>query len=237
VTASADGRELQATPGSPGGGPVPAIRSRAVAFPRRLLNEGEEVILDLRPHWAFFLGRALVLLLAVAGLIAVAALGANDIVLLIVGVVVLAALVRLVARYVVWTTSEFVVTTDRLILRSGIVSKRGIEIPLERVNTIFFNQRLRERLLRYGDLVVESGGERGRQVISDVPHPERVQSVIHGAMEDEEDSREVLDERPAARNDRESVLDQIDRLDQLRQRGVISQAEFETKKAQLLERL
>jgi uncharacterized membrane protein YdbT with pleckstrin-like domain len=207
-----------------------------VAFPRRLLNEGEEVILDLRPHWAFFLGRAAVLLLAVVALIVAAALGAHDLVLLALGVVVLVALARLVTRYLRWTTSEFVVTTDRLILRSGIVSKRGIEIPLERVNTVFFHQRFGERLLRYGDLVVESGGERGRQVISDVPHPERVQSVIHGAMEDEEDGRDRTVSAPVA-TDRESVLDQIDRLDQLRQRGVISQAEFETKKAQLLERL
>jgi uncharacterized membrane protein YdbT with pleckstrin-like domain len=206
-----------------------------VAFPRRLLNEGEEVVLDLRPHWAFFLGRAAVLLLSVVALVVAAALGAHDIVKLALGVVVLIALARLVARYLKWTTSEFVVTSDRLILRSGIVSKRGIEIPLERVNTVFFNQRLGERLLRYGDLVIESGGERGRQVISDVPHPERVQSVIHGAMEDEEDVRDGV--RPAPTNDRESVLDQIDRLDQLRQRGVLSQAEFETKKAQLLERL
>ena len=207
-----------------------------MAFPRRLLNEGEEVILDLRPHWAFFLGRVAVLLLAVVALIVAAALGAHDLVLLALGVVVLVALARLVTRYLRWTTSEFVVTTDRLILRSGIVSKRGIEIPLERVNTVFFHQRFGERLLRYGDLVVESGGERGRQVISDVPHPERVQSVIHGAMEDEEDGRDRTVSAPVA-TDRESVLDQIDRLDQLRQRGVISQAEFETKKAQLLERL
>jgi uncharacterized membrane protein YdbT with pleckstrin-like domain len=212
-----------------------------VAFPRRLLNEGEEVLLDLRPHWSFFLGRAALLLLAVAALIAVAVAGIADWLLLVVGVLVLVALARLVARYTVWTTSEFVVTTDRLILRSGVVSKRGIEIPLERVNTVFFSQRLRERLLRYGDLVVESGGERGRQVIADVPHPERVQSVIHGAMEDEEDVRDGgradRTTTSAVPAERESVLDQIDRLDQLRQRGVISQVEFDTKKAQLLERL
>jgi uncharacterized membrane protein YdbT with pleckstrin-like domain len=208
-----------------------------VAFPRRLLNEGEEVLLDLRPHWAFFLGRAAVLVLTVAALVAAAALGAHDLVLLALGVVVLVALARLVARYARWTTSEFVVTTDRLVLRSGVVSKRGIEIPLERVNTVFFSQRLTERLLGYGDLVVESGGERGRQVISDVPHPERVQSVIHGAMEDEEDAREGRSPRAAPAPDQVSVLDQIDRLDELRQRGVISQAEFDTKKAQLLERL
>jgi uncharacterized membrane protein YdbT with pleckstrin-like domain len=210
-----------------------------VAFPRRLLNEGEEVILDLRPHWSFFVARGLVLLVAAAALVAVTVSIDNDIVRLLVGVLVLVALVRLVAHYAVWTTSEFVVTSDRLILRSGVVSKRGIEIPLERVNTVFFSQRLRERLLRYGDLVVESGGERGRQVISDVPHPERVQAVIHAAMENEEDGREggFGDRTTAGPADRESVLDQIDRLDQLRQRGVISQTEFETKKAQLLERL
>ena len=213
-----------------------------MAFPRRLLNEGEEVILDLRPHWSFFLWRSLVLLLSVAALIVVAVAvhdDLGDIARLVVGALVIVALVRLVVRYAVWTTSEFVVTTDRLIPRSGVVSKRGIEIPLERVNTVFFSQRLRERLLRYGDLVVESGGERGRQVISDVPSPERVQAVIHGAMEDEEDVRDgrPSDRTTATPTDRDSVLDQIDRLDQMRQRGVISDAEFEAKKAQLLERL
>jgi len=206
-----------------------------VAFPRKLLNEHEEVILDLRPHWSYFLGRALVLLLAVVSFVAVAVSIENDVLPWVLGLLVLIALGRLVLHYASWTTTEFVVTTDRLILRAGIVSKKGMEIPLERVNTVFFSQKLRERIFGFGDLVIESGGERGQQVINDVPHPERVQSVIHGAMENEEDARDVG--RPAPAGDRESVLDQIDRLDQLRQRGVISQAEFETKKAQLLERL
>jgi uncharacterized membrane protein YdbT with pleckstrin-like domain len=206
-----------------------------VAFPRKLLNEGEQVILDLRPHWSYFLGHAAVLLLALIAFVAVAVAISHDVLTLGVGAVVLIALAWLVARYLSWTTTEFVVTSDRLILRSGVVSKRGMEIPLERVNTVFFSQKLRERLFGFGDLVVESGGERGQQVINNVPHPERVQSVIHGAMENEEDVRDGV--RPAAAPDRESVLDQIDRLDQLRQRGVISQAEFDTKKAQLLERL
>ncbi len=212
-----------------------------MAFPRRLLNENEDVLLDLRPHWSYFLGRALVLLLAVVAFVAVAVSIENDVLPWVLGVLVLIALGRLVLHYASWTTTEFVVTTDRLILRAGIVSKTGMEIPLERVNTVFFSQKLRERIFGFGDLVIESGGERGQQVINDIPHPERVQSVIHGAMEDEEDIRDGgrVDRTTvtAAGGDRESVLDQIDRLDQLRQRGVISQVEFETKKAQLLERL
>jgi uncharacterized membrane protein YdbT with pleckstrin-like domain len=211
-----------------------------VAFPRRLLHEDEDILLDLRPHWWFFAGPAAVLLVAVAGLIALAVVGVPDWALLAGGALVLVALAWVVGRFARWTTTEFVVTSDRLILRSGVVSKRGIEIPLERVNTVFFSQRLGERLLRLGDLVVESGGERGRQVISDVPDPERVQSVIHAAMEEDEDHADPGRRASAGSgegSDRESVLDQLDRLDQLRQRGVISQAEFEAKKAQLLERL
>jgi uncharacterized membrane protein YdbT with pleckstrin-like domain len=213
-----------------------------VAFPRKLLHENEEVVLDLRPHWSYFLGRGLVLLLAVAAFVAVAVSIDNDVLPWILGVLVLVALGRLVMRYLSWTTTEFVVTSDRLILRAGIISKKGMEIPLDRVNTVFFSQKLRERLLGFGDLIIESGGERGQQVIDNVSHPEQVQSVIHAAMETEQDQREGAryadrTAATAAPADRESVLDQIDRLDQLRQRGVISQAEFETKKAQLLERL
>jgi uncharacterized membrane protein YdbT with pleckstrin-like domain len=213
-----------------------------VAFPRKLLHENEEVILDLRPHWFYFLGRALVLLAAVVAFVVVAVSIENDAVSWVVGVLVLAALARVVMRYLSWTTTEFVVTTDRLILRAGIIGKKGMEIPLDRVNTVFFSQKLRERLFGFGDLIIESGGERGQQVINNVSRPEQVQSVIHSAMENEQDQREGARyaDRTAATagpTDRESVLDQIDRLDQMRQRGVISQAEFETKKAQLLERL
>jgi uncharacterized membrane protein YdbT with pleckstrin-like domain len=213
-----------------------------VAFPRKLLHENEEVVLDLRPHWSYFLVSALMLALAVAAFVAVAVAIENDVVSWLVGAVVLFFLFRLVQRYAQWVTTEFVVTSDRLILRAGIIGKKGMEIPLDRVNTVFFSQKLRERLFGFGDLIIESGGERGQQVINNVSRPEQVQSVIHTAMEEEQDQREgarYADRTAAttAPTDRESVLDQIDRLDQLRQRGVISQAEFETKKAQLLERL
>ncbi len=212
----------------------------AVPFPRRLLNEDEEVLLDLRPHWSYFGGPALTLLVAVALLVAVSVF--TDLLWLVwaAAALVLLALVRLVVRYAKWSTTEFVATTDRLVLRSGVLAKKGIEIPLDRVNTVFTNQRIWERMLGCGDLVVESGGEEGRQVISNVPGPAHVRNVISQAREQDQrrDSGwgrpEAAAPPPSAET---SVLDQLDRLDQLRQRGVLSQAEFDTKKAQLLERM
>ena len=86
-----------------------------------------------------------------------------------------------------------------------------------------------------GDLVIESAGEHGQTTFEDIPKPSTVQNEIYRqieAMKDRDASR------VAAGGSRElSVPEQIDQLDQLRQRGVISQAEFEQKKAQLLQRM
>ena len=89
----------------------------------------------------------------------------------------------LVIRYSKWLTTHFVITNLRIIFRSGLVSKRGIEIPLDRVNTVHFHQGLMERIVGAGDLLIESGGESGQQRFTDIRQPDRVQRVIHAEMD------------------------------------------------------
>ena len=86
-------------------------------------------------------------------------------------------------RYARWITTNFVVTSDRLVYRSGLIAKQGIEIPLERVNTVFFNQGVFERMLGAGDLSIESGGETGKQNFRDIRRPSAVQNEIYKQME------------------------------------------------------
>jgi uncharacterized membrane protein YdbT with pleckstrin-like domain len=199
-------------------------------FPRKFLNEGEEIVLDLRPHWSFFAGPVAAL---VAGL--VLAIIAHSVRYLNVAVLALAAvaLVWCIGRYARWATTNFVVTNDRLIYRHGVFAKRGQEIPLERLNDVSFRRSVIMRIVGAGDLLIESGGERGQQPFNHIAHPERVQNIIHQAIE----NAQVRDsDRQAGRREL-SPLEQLEKLDELRQRGVISQAEFEAKKAQLLDRL
>jgi uncharacterized membrane protein YdbT with pleckstrin-like domain len=203
-----------------------------VAFPRKLLNEAEEVVLDLRPHWWFFAGPAALLALMLVLLVVVAASSLPGALLLAVAGVAVAALAWFAGRYSRWATTNFVVTTDRLIYRSGVLSKRGIEIPLERVNTVFSSQTLFERLLRSGDLVIESAGEQGRQAFTDIPRPRLVQNEIYRQIEDNQNR--MFGGRQQRADD---PIDQLDRLDDLRRRGVISEAEFAAKKARLLDRM
>jgi uncharacterized membrane protein YdbT with pleckstrin-like domain len=215
-----------------------------VAFPTKLLNENEELVLDLRPHWWFFAGPASLLALALVILIWVAAAGIDWLVY-IVAFVAVVTLFWFIGRFARWGTINFVVTSDRIIYRSGVIAKQGIEIPLERVNTIFSHQGIIERLLRSGDLVIESGGERGRQTFADIRNPLEVQSEIYRQIEDNQNrmyggmrSRNIAERSSqAAEQSQPDVLQQLEKLDELRRRGVLTEAEFQTKKAELLDRM
>ena len=210
-------------------------------FPRKLLNDNEEVALDLHPHWWFFAPPLFALLCAVV-LGALLAFGTDVSWLQVpVGVLILACLLWFAVRYARWVTTNFVVTSDRLIYRHGVLAKHGIEIPLERVNTVFFRQSIFERMVGSGDLVIESAGEMGRQAFSNVRNPSAVQNEIYRQMEDNENrkfDRVAASMSSAGGDEREaSIPAQIRELDELRKQGVLSEEEFAAKKKQLLERM
>ncbi|HEY9558479.1 MAG TPA: PH domain-containing protein [Acidimicrobiales bacterium] len=208
-------------------------------FSRKLLNEGEDIVLDLHPHWWFF-AKSLAALVAtsILGLYVLFGWdGAPGWAEAIVGVLVLATLLWFGLAYARWVTTNFVITTDRLIYRHGVLSKHGIEIPLDRVNTVFFSQSIFERMVGSGDLTIESAGEMGRQAFSNVRKPSAVQNEIYKQMEANENRKF---DRVGANNPNlgaASIPAQIEQLDDLRQRGLISEAEFQTKKAELLGRM
>ncbi len=215
----------------------------AVAFPRKLLNDGEACVVDLRPHWWFLAEPTGALVGAILIGLAVINEGGEgtawDVAEIAAAGLVLFCLGWFVTRYLRWVTTNFVVTTDRLIYRSGVIAKQGIEIPLERVNTVFFNQTMFERMLGAGDLRIESGGETGSQSFADIRKPSLVQNEIYRQMESNENRKfdRIGAGRGGADRSGASIPDQIEALDELRKRGVISEHEFATKKAQLLERM
>ena len=139
-------------------------------------------------------------------------------------------------------------TDRRVISRSGIVSKRGTEIPLERINNIDFHQRIWERVIGAGDLDIESAGKDGQSHFDNVRHPDMVQQEIYRQMEVNArrqacwSRRRGARPRPGARRRRSpcttpDVADQIAKLATLRDQGRITPEEYEAKKAELLERM
>jgi hypothetical protein len=260
-----------------------------VTFPRRLLTEGEEVVVELRPHWAF-LGWPLVATLAAAALavaldVAFSPLPATvgDVLL---GVVAVAAL-WLAGRALRWISTSLVLTSTRIVERSGVLGRRALEIRLDRINELSYHQSLGARLVRSGELMVETGGESGDIIFDHVPRPPAFQSLVTEQISALRDGRRVhygsapgpdsagalysadtpptgapvvpRDHPPpgaqsggplppasppagsppsaAAPGTGPTVADRLIQLGELRRRGIVSAAEFEAKKAQLLEQL
>jgi uncharacterized membrane protein YdbT with pleckstrin-like domain len=130
------------------------------------------------------------IVVVVAALVAVAAIpsGANAAVerLALGAAAILALMLWLMVPVLRWRTTTYELTSRRLRMRTGIVTRHGRDIPLARINDVSFDKGLLDRLLGCGRLVVESAGEHGQIVLTEIPHVEMVHSTLFRLVEDEQ---------------------------------------------------
>jgi uncharacterized membrane protein YdbT with pleckstrin-like domain len=204
-----------------------------MSFPRRQLYDGEEVVMDLRPHWSFLSGPVLaavaVLVLAVGTLAVFPSAPAP--VLVAVLLLLAVAMAWFAGRYARWASTSFVLTNSRLVYRTGVLSRHGREIPLDRLNDISVHRTILDRLVGSGSLFVESAGQMGREGFIGFPQCVAIQKAIHRQLEQSRLGRAEHDKG----RDTLSVPEQIEKLDELYRRGVISWGEFAREKARVLD--
>jgi uncharacterized membrane protein YdbT with pleckstrin-like domain len=225
------------------------VTGRTIArmpYPRRLLHDDEHLDLDLQPHWWFFarqIGASIPLLIVVVVILAATSDSLRSVLFAIWGVATLIWAGWLGIKYLDWRFTHFVVTDQRVVFRTGVLAKRGVEIPLNRINNINFRQGIWERVIGAGDLEIESAGKDGQSVFEAVRHPDAVQHEIYDMIAKDEQRRASwaapgAPGAPGAVPGADtSVPHQLEQLAALRDRGVITQAEFDAKKAELLGRM
>jgi uncharacterized membrane protein YdbT with pleckstrin-like domain len=163
-----------------------------VGFPDSILTSDEQVVIHLHPHWKKLIPPVFWLVLVLAAFVAAAVLWSGT-VLLVLGVVGLVLLVWLALwPWLEWRTTHYVFTTERVLLREGVLARHGRDIPLGRINDVSFSHSLFERMLGSGTMTIESAGERGQVVLADLPRVEHTQSVLYELVE--ADQRRQVDE-------------------------------------------
>jgi uncharacterized membrane protein YdbT with pleckstrin-like domain len=220
-------------------------------FPRKLLVPNEELVLEIRPHWIALVMPAIVTILVVVGYAFAISYAPDDgsgrsaVVWGATAVALFLLILFPIRRLTAWATSWFVVTSDRVIHREGWIAKRSMEIPLEAINDVRFHQGVFERMIGAGDLIISSASEFGREVFVDIRNPEEVQRTIYHQGElNQQRMYQGRDERsphpaprattPAASPAAPSTTGELERLAELRDRGVLTEAEFQTQKKKIL---
>jgi|SRR5579875_140508 uncharacterized membrane protein YdbT with pleckstrin-like domain len=198
----------------------------------KLLNPGEVVEADLRPHWKFLAKPATAVVVSAGGSLFALAEGVPRWARLALAAVVVLCLAWLAGRWLRWRATTFVVTNQRLVVRKGVLARTGREIVLDRLTDITCRQGLLDRLVGCGDVLVESPGRDSPEVFWDLPRPQEVQSLISRLLSERAGAPGRL---PASSEP--TVADQLAQLAELRRRGVISRREFAAKKAELLSRM
>lgn len=200
-----------------------------MAWPEDALSNDEEIISSFRPHWKLLIIPALWFVLFAVG-IGVAAAYLNW-----VGWIVALAFVGLIVWLVVrplvdWYWTRYVLTTERLITRTGLIAKHGVEIPLENITNVNFSQTVIERLLGAGDLLIESAGTTGQSKFTDIPHPDEFQSLLYKVRE-----RRSMDLSGKTPTPAQDPAEAIRSLKQLHDDGLVTDEEYERKRRELLE--
>jgi uncharacterized membrane protein YdbT with pleckstrin-like domain len=163
-----------------------------VAFPEDVLTADERVALHLHPHWKALIRPVFVLVLAVAavvvGWILLPSGTAGMVGLYAIAALALVLVVWLALwPFLVWRTTHYVFTDERVLLQRGVFSRDRRDIPLGRVNDHSMSQTLMERVLGCGTLTIESAGERGQSVLTDIPRVQRVQTTLYELVETDRD--------------------------------------------------
>jgi membrane protein YdbS with pleckstrin-like domain len=156
------------------------------------LSEGERFVLRLHPHWKTLLRPFFLLAVIVAAAVALLVLlptGHNLAVARIaIGVLALVAAVIWVGIPLLrWKTTSYELTTRRLRLRAGILTRTGRDFPLVRISDVSFSHGPIDRLVGAGRLVVESAGEHGQLVLNEIPQVEQVQATLFQLVQDEQE--------------------------------------------------
>lgn len=214
--------------------------------PQIELMPHERMVLHAHPHWWYFWKQVAggVVLLAVFVLRYLV----EDTLATVLGwVVVVAAVIWLadtIYEFVQWQTTRFAITTERVAYQSGIFRRRGVSIPLNRINNVNFDQSLIARLLNNGIVTIESAGETGDSVFENIRDPEHVRGVIFQQIEADEQADSERDAAafaqvmqqptPSPASSTLSARERLKQLNELRNAGLVSEEEFARKRAEIL---
>jgi hypothetical protein len=205
----------------------------AKSYLEDLLGENERILLVTHQHWfILFSNIFLEILLTILIILGVTAAMIVYPLAQVAYILVLVPLVGMLRDYLIWNNREYIVTNRRVIQISGVFSKNVVDSSLEKVNDVKMSQSFFGRLFDYGDIEILTASEIGVNLFKRIAEPVKFKTAMLNAKEEL-----GFAEIGGGPHTAEDIPLLIGRLDDLRKRGILSEAEFQKKKAELLAKM
>ncbi|HNT24084.1 MAG TPA: PH domain-containing protein [Anaerolineales bacterium] len=206
-----------------------------------LLSEREKVLLITRQHWfllasAIFVECVAILIIFAAAVAAAVAFPPFIILIVAVGFLLLMLPLGTMTRDIlVWTNRQYLVTNRRVMQIAGIFNKNVTDSSLEKVNDVKMSQSVLGRMFNYGDIEILTASELGVNLFRQIENPIGFKTAMLNAKEELERGEEAYRIPSVGAPIDPAVL--LTQLAQLRQQGIITEEEFQRKKAELLSKM
>ena len=199
-----------------------------------LLGENERIVLETHQHWFVLFGKIALEILLILVIVVGVFVALPFYPFAIYGLIlVLVPLIGIFNDVLVWRNKAYIVTTHRVIQTSGVFSKDVVDSSLEKVNDVKLSQSFWGRLFGFGDIEILTASELGVNLFHEINDPIGFKTAMLNAKE-----RLGFDnEAGMASHAMVDIPALIDRLDDLRKRGIITELEFQQKKSELLAKM
>ena len=201
---------------------------------RTTLKPNEKIILELRQHWFVLVLPFLIMVILLAVGIAVSGYG------LLIPVI---PLIYLVFKILQRKNNLWAVTTLRVVDEFGVLTLHSKESPLDKINNISYEQTVWGRIFRYGSVQIQTAAEIGSTVYTMVEKPRELKDTITRMQEEYKKTQISAQAEELARaiagaglsGTKKEVAAEIEKLFELKQKGIITEDEFNERKKKLLD--
>ena len=206
----------------------------AKTYLEELLGENEKILFETHQHWLILLGKIFLEILLIAVILVAVFVAYPFYPMAIFGLIlILVPFIGMMSDILAWQNKAYIVTNHRVIQTSGVFSKDVVDSSLEKVNDVKLSQSFWGRVFDFGDIEILTASEIGVNLFHQIANPVEFKTTMLNAKERLGFDNEAGLERHATLD----IPSMIARLDDLRKRGIISEAEFQQKKAELLAKI
>jgi uncharacterized membrane protein YdbT with pleckstrin-like domain len=209
-----------------------------MGYVEELMGKNEKIVIRTRRHWMVMVG-SFVSNLVLAVVIIAVAVGAVFVrvplpIPPLIALLLVVPLALFLRDYLFWWNEEYLITNRRVVQADGVINKHVIDSSLEKVNDVVLSQSVLGRLFDYGDVEILTASEIGVNKLEKIARPVKFKTEMLNQKE-ALGSDEHFGRGPAVGSG--DIPTMIAELDELRKQGVLTEAEFEQKKQQLLSKM